>query len=207
MASPAKTRSHDLYTRLLLLYPAHYRRQYGEPMVQTFDDMLADEPTRLGRASLWLRALWDIPQSAVNIYITDGKEIHMSRNTKIILTVVAAFLLLANGASFWFGTLHARQTSGVQQVTPTQLADAMQNDHFYSSYGGAALLFSGTVANVQQQNGDSLVRFSAGHTFAVTCQFAGAPKIHAGQKLAVAAPGGSAERLAKGVLLHGCVQD
>ena len=52
-----------MYRKLLYLYPAAYRTQYGEQMLQTLADMLDDAPGH--RAAIWTVALLDLPLSAL----------------------------------------------------------------------------------------------------------------------------------------------
>ncbi|HVU59487.1 MAG TPA: hypothetical protein VHC98_01475 [Candidatus Saccharimonadales bacterium] len=174
-------------------------------MSQTFDDMLRAEPVIWRRAVIWARALWDLPVSAAKEHLTNGKDIAMNRTAKIIVCAIVLGLALANAASFWFGNLHARQTTIVEHVTAVQIADAMQQDHFYSDYGSAALIFSGRLVNLQQKAGTTLAVFQTGRPYTVTCQFAEASQVHTGDTITVVAPGGSADRQPHGVLLHHCV--
>ncbi|HET9174319.1 MAG TPA: hypothetical protein VFN56_03495 [Candidatus Saccharimonadales bacterium] len=203
MGSKPNISALGIYSTLIGAFPAAYRRQYGQPMVQTFDDMLAAEPSALKKAIIWIRAVLDIPPQALKEHVTQQGVQDMSRSLKRIIAGIALVLLLANGASYWFGYLHARSAVGIVKVTPAQLADAMQHDEFYSTYGNAALLFTGTVTAGMQKNAVSLVTFQTDHTYTVQCQFSGL-SAHRGEVLNVAAPGGSAERLAHGVLLHAC---
>ena len=196
-----------IYAKLVGLYPKSYRQRYGQPMVQTFDDMLEAEPSTARRAVIWARALIDLPSSVLKEHVTNGRGITMNRNTKIIITVAAFVLIFANGASFWFGNLHARQAVGIERVSPTQLADAMLHDSFYSHYGDAALLFSGKVINVQQKNTVTIATFETNSAYALECQFSGVGQIKLGDTMSIAAPGGSAERLPHGVLLHNCLKN
>ncbi len=52
-----------VYSRLLKLYPAAYRRRYGQQMLQTLADMLDDKNSR--RLQVWLRTAFDLPLSLV----------------------------------------------------------------------------------------------------------------------------------------------
>lgn len=51
------------YATLLYLYPAVYRRQYDEQMLQTLADMLDDAHTH--KTAVWVLALLDLPLSAL----------------------------------------------------------------------------------------------------------------------------------------------
>ncbi len=207
MGFTVNRRAAEIYGKLLVLYPANYRKRYSDPMVQTFDDMLKGEDSHLGKAVIWLRALLDLPMSAVKEHLTSGKglEMKMSRNVKILFSGVVLVLLLANGFSWWFGNLHSRQTSGISQVSVAQIAEAMQDDHFFNSYGNTTLLFRANVADIQSQSKGVLVTFQSNQAYSVSCLFPDDGQIGKGSSLSVAAPGGSAERQPHGVLLHKCV--
>lgn len=174
-------------------------------MQVTFNDMLEGERTGWGRGMVWARAMLDLPASATREHITNGKDIPMNRNTKFILLGACIAIVIVGLGSFWEGNLHARQSAGIERVTAGQLADAMQQDSFYSDFGNAAVLFSGNVASTKVQDKASLITFTTGRPFNVVCQFPKAVSFKAGQKVSVAAPAGSAEREAHGVLLHNCL--
>jgi hypothetical protein len=208
MDSPAKSaraESGRLYSALLHAYPASFRQHYSVIMQQTLDDMLQAEPSRTGRLAIWVRTLLDLPLSASKEQLTNGKGILMNRTTKYIITAALGAILIVGLSSFWFGSLHARQTMGVERVTAAQLADAMQQDHFYSDYGNAAVLFSGTASAVNHHSGTTLVTITTGRPYGLTCQFASNAIVKPGQIISIVAPAGSAERQAHGVLLHDCL--
>ena len=56
--------SEKLYAFLLRLYPAHFRKVYGEDALQLFRDRLRDEPGLAGRLQLWMDVLADVAASA-----------------------------------------------------------------------------------------------------------------------------------------------
>jgi hypothetical protein len=51
------------YRRLLGLYPAAYREKYGDQMIQTLTDMLADTKGESERRLVWARVAIDFPAS------------------------------------------------------------------------------------------------------------------------------------------------
>jgi|GEM_PF-2720969 len=57
--SPA--RRFRIYRRLLNLYPAAFRREYGEQLLQTIADMVDDAPSPAERFAVWLRISLDFP--------------------------------------------------------------------------------------------------------------------------------------------------
>ncbi|GEM_PF-2097844 len=207
MGSIVKPGKSQLYSSLIRLYPQAFQKQYSTTMQQTFADMLAAEETELGRLSVWARALVDLPLSAVKEHVTNGEDFHMNRNTKFVLTGSLIAIIIVGLASFWEGSLHAKTSMGIERVTAAQLADAMQQDDFYSTYGNAAVLFSAKVASVKTNGNASLVTFNTGRTYAVVCQFPKAVTYTSGQTISIAAPAGSAERQTHGVLLHNCLQN
>lgn len=207
MGSAPNSRPVKIYGTLLRLYPQSFQKQYGPTMEVTFSDMLEGERTGLGRIMVWTRAMFDLPVSATREHITNGKDIHMNRNTKIILLGACIAILIVGLGSFWEGNLHARQSVGIERVTAGQLADAMQQDSFYSDFGNAAVLFSANAESVKTHGNASLVTFTTGRPFNVVCQFPKAVSFKSGQKVSVAAPAGSAERETHGVLLHNCLEN
>ena len=205
MGSIVKPRAVEIYGALLYIYPPSFRKHYSATMAQTFDDMLAGESTWVGRGLVWIRTLVDLPLSAGREYITKGREIPMNRNTKFMLAGVIAAILIAGAGSFWFGTLRARQSIAIERVSVGELADAMQQDSFYSTYGDTALLFSGKVASLKSGSNVTLVTFTTNRPYNLVCQFPATINAKVGQTLSVGAPGGSADREASGVLLHDCI--
>lgn len=207
MGITAKNRQTRFYARLLVIFPSRYRKRYQQPMVQTFDDMLEENSSLSGKVVVWLRTLIDLPMSALKEHLTNEGDYIMTRKMQILFGSVVVLLLLANGFSWWFGNLHSRRTSGVEKVTVAELADAMQGDHFYSTYGNTTVLFHGKVVALQQKGKVALVSFETGASYSLTCQFPRVEQIHKGENISVAAPGGTAERQPHGVLLHDCLID
>lgn len=198
-------KSPQAYSTLLLLYPRSFRRQYAATMTQTFVDMVEAEPTKRGRVEVWIRTLLNLPISAGKEHITNGRDLYMNKNLRNVLTASVVAVLIVGAGSYWFGNIRARQSVGIERVTVGQLADAMQQDDFYSSYGNAAVLFSGTVSAVKQGDHATLVTFQTNRPFSVVCQFPSTVTVPVGKTLSVASPAGSAERETKGVLLHDCL--
>ncbi|HSX43658.1 MAG TPA: hypothetical protein VLF59_06275 [Candidatus Saccharimonadales bacterium] len=196
----------SLYGMLLHLYPTVFRQHFAATMEQTFDDMLDDTPSWAGRTLIWCRTIVNLPFSAAKEHVTDGKGICMTRNFKLLVGAVAIAVVCASAASFWFGSLHARQNADIRHVAVAQLGDAMQHDNFYSTYGDSALIFSARVASISDGSSPS-VTFSGTHAYSVTCQFNTDIHIKAGQTMTVAAPGGKAVRQPHGILLRGCVEN
>lgn len=60
-----------VYRSLLRIYPADYRRGFGDQMVQLFGDQRRDE----GTARSWLRALIDLPRSATAEHLRRNRTV------------------------------------------------------------------------------------------------------------------------------------
>jgi len=73
----AKPLSERLYQRLLAIYPAAYRREYGPLMLQLFRD-LRREASRRGKrrdqAALWLRVLGDVGTTAWAEHVSEFRR-------------------------------------------------------------------------------------------------------------------------------------
>lgn len=195
-----------MYRAALHLYPRAFRGHYGPAMEQTFDDLLAGEPSPVKRMGIWVRALLDTPVSATREHI-HSKGVYMTRTAKLLTLSASMAILVVGIGSYWFGNLHARENVGIERVNVMQLADAMQHDSFYSNYGDAALLFDDKISTVTHKDNATLVTFVTNRPYTVSCQFPGTLPLQNGQTVSVAAPGGSADRLKAGVLLHNCLQN
>ena len=199
-------RAVGIYRWLIRLYPVSFREYYGVTMVQTLVDMLEAEPTKIGRANIWANALFDVVKCATKEQLTHGSVI-MNGFTKLVIGFAVVAILIAGIASFWVGSLRARQSVGIVRTDVSTLADAIQQDHFYSSYGNTALLFTAKVSAVSSTSDRKLVTFTTDRAYSVTCQMSSGENVEVGQTIAIAAPGGSAERLAAGVRLHDCLKN
>lgn len=69
------TRSEYVYEALTLLYPAQFRREYGEEMVRAFGDLCRDRRNYRALASLWLWALADLFRG---VFIERGRMSELS---------------------------------------------------------------------------------------------------------------------------------
>jgi hypothetical protein len=93
-----------LYERLLWLYPASFRREYGHDMVQVFCDRLHDELRRRRRAAsarVWLHTLRDlavsVPKQQVEAFM------FQQQTTPLQIAGVAVIGLLAVAAASLVG--------------------------------------------------------------------------------------------------------
>jgi hypothetical protein len=90
----------SVYRRLLRLYPASFRRHYGESMVQLFCDQLRDEAQHRSRAAatrVWWQTLRDlavsIPRQRIEVFMS--KHQRASRLIVAIIAIASAVAALA----------------------------------------------------------------------------------------------------------------
>ncbi len=80
-----------VYSILLHLYPASFRREYGEPMRQAFRDQLRDVMGRPQMRHFWLRTIDDLLRSAATLRLEES----MRKSLSITPLVALAFGLAA----------------------------------------------------------------------------------------------------------------
>jgi hypothetical protein len=117
-------------------------------------------------------------------------------------------LVVAVGAlSFFAGDAYAVGSVSVRQVTPDQLAQAMQADDFYSTYREDALVVRGRVAAVLRSDTGTTVVFETQTSFGASCRMAaGSATVAVGATITVVTVAASAERQPAQVLLASCLQ-
>ncbi len=85
-----------IYAKLLILYPPHYRKEYGEQLLQTVADMIDDAPSKNERMAVWLRISYDLPLTICKAHfqiIGDAMDANKEQNITRI-TIISAVLLL-----------------------------------------------------------------------------------------------------------------
>jgi hypothetical protein len=97
-----------LYKHALVLYPKQYRAAYGEQMVQTLEDMLADMPSRKAKTAFWLRTGFDLQRSLIEQNIRNIGETYMGTTNRLLACAawiaVAAVAIVAFHALRLIGT-------------------------------------------------------------------------------------------------------
>jgi hypothetical protein len=99
-----------------------------------------------------------------------------------------------------------RPTS-VVQVTADQVAQAMDGDHFYATYGQTTLLIQGTVAAIDPQPGHFILTLATSGSTQVLCDLGNkAPTVKTGDSVTVrsADPEKDIARQDAGVLIRNC---
>ena len=84
-----------IYKQALKILPVVYRNRYGEPMVRTLEDMMADQITAQAKWNVWLRTMFDLPITTAYQYAqTGGKTMHQAPNYAKQGTIVSTLLLV-----------------------------------------------------------------------------------------------------------------
>lgn len=120
--------------------------------------------------------------------------------------VVIVILFIVAIGCFFLGWRETLNNLTIKSVTPTQIANAMKNDDFYSSYDENTLLIHGVVSSVNKQGGSDVISLSATSSYKALCDLENSvttPK--EGSTVTVLAEGATAERQTNGVLLKDCV--
>lgn len=116
-------KKHTFYHAVLLLYPKDHRREYGEQMVQTLDDLLSEHEDSSHRLGIWLRVLIELPSNLVVEHVNNLKGVGMnsvkSINKKVVATTVMGLIFIIAAVVF----LLIRK----EEYTPTTLSNVPQS--------------------------------------------------------------------------------
>jgi len=130
----------------------------------------------------------------------------MSRTRSLSCVALASLLLVVSCViAYLFGGNHALNELTIEPVTPTQVAQAMKSDQFYSDYRFAVLIVRGTLVSVETSKTESIVRFKTNSTFEVSCTLAEVQStVQVGSDITVISVGAAATRQSHGVHLGRC---
>ncbi len=92
--NPPMTLGTRLYALLLHLYPSSFRREYGESMLQLFNDQRRAVSGAGGNAMLWLKTLRDLVQSVPAAY-SNGHQADGQRRSGAVGAVFVWGLIVA----------------------------------------------------------------------------------------------------------------
>ena len=81
------TSSHRAYRALIHLYPAHFRRHYGEDLVQHFDDLVSDRGVRSAWARTGLDLTVTVPRYQLERIMTEPQSNTALHATVALLTL------------------------------------------------------------------------------------------------------------------------
>ena len=114
--------------------------------------------------------------------------------------------IIAGTGLFFLGSKYALDHLSFRQITPTQAANAMKDDHFWSSYRENTLLITGDVISVSKSSNNTVVGFKTDSSYGAECSFANfSGTITKGQTIKVITIANAAEREPAGVKLNNCL--
>ncbi len=123
---------------------------------------------------------------------------------KYPITIFCGIILLVG--FFFLGSKYALDRLTIRNVTPTQAANAMKDDHFWVSYREDTLFITGPVTSVSHSGQGTLVNFRTDSSYGAQCSFTNfSGTITRGQTIKVATIANAAEREPSGVKLNNCV--
>ena len=128
-------------------------------------------------------------------------------NKKVsIVTLVVVALLSIFIISFYKGDQYALNRLATKSVTPNQLANAMQQDDFYSTYREDILLVNAPVSSVTKHNGATVVGFKTTVAYHLNCKInTTSTDIKSGDTIRILSVAYNAQRQPNGVLLNNCI--
>ena len=121
--------------------------------------------------------------------------------------VVSLLVMSLSACGLFREPLATPRPTTVAQVTADQVAQAMDEDRFYATYGQTVLLIQGTVAAVDQQPDDFVVTLATSVRTKVLCDLGNiAPGVKVGEAITVrsANPEKDVARQDAAVLIHNC---
>lgn len=155
-APAGQSQSERLYARLLALYPARFRRQYGPLMLQLFRDQYRDARVagqRRHLGALWWRVGAELAQTAGAEHWAEWKEAVMDRTGNrqdagrlmgmLLASVLIAGGLLGKVLIFEFGGSTAL---ALTVLIGAHLAAGLLIDRLVGARGAAFLIMAGLVA-------------------------------------------------------------
>lgn len=125
---------------------------------------------------------------------------------RTILIITLVIVLLAFGiACFVAGQRHGLRSMTIKRVSPEQLATAMQQDRFYSTYGENTLLVTGAITAVGKQDNNLVATFKTSASFKAQCDLGNNNQnLPTDQEVTLVTEGSTARRLPNAVLLMDC---
>ena len=108
--NPTVVRSVRLYERLLAIYPAKFRAEFGPAMVQLFRDQCRDawnHSRGKGMALLWLRVLKDLVKTSLKEHMTRSDASSRVVFLRVFVAVFACACVFSVCETFWTGRIYS----------------------------------------------------------------------------------------------------
>jgi hypothetical protein len=131
----------------------------------------------------------------------------MNQPKLIKSAIVILLLIIVAGGCYYWGWRSALNGLTIKTATPTQIAQAMKNDNFYSTYNENTLRVHGVVSSISQKGRDVVVGLSANSSFQALCNLgAVTTNLQKGNTVTVLAEAATAERQTQAVMLINCTE-
>ena len=128
------------------------------------------------------------------------------KNRPVAISIVVFILALGALIIAWQSSLYTLNHLSFKEVTTTQLAAAMRQDEFWSTYRFNTLVFDGKVKSKNTVNGITSFALTTSDTYGASCEFSNQnTDLKVGETYKFAAETYQAERKPQGVLLHNCI--
>jgi hypothetical protein len=128
------------------------------------------------------------------------------KNKPFVISVAVFILLMGGLIVAWLSSLYTLNHLSFIEVTPTQLAAAMRQDEFWSSYRFNTLVFDGKVQSVAKDSGIMTLGLVTSDTYGASCEVTNSnDTFKIGNTYKFEAETYQAERQPHGVLLHNCI--
>jgi hypothetical protein len=131
----------------------------------------------------------------------------MNQSKFIKSAIVILLLLIVAGGCYYWGWRSALNGLTIKMATPTQIAQAMKNDNFYSTYNENTLRVPGVVTSVSQRGRDAVIGLGTDSSFKTLCNLGHVTtNLHNGETVTVLAEAATAERQTQAVMLINCIE-
>jgi hypothetical protein len=129
----------------------------------------------------------------------------MNKTKLAVIAALIVFSILAGLVAYTVGQHNAVGDLTFVRVTPDQISQAMQGDHFFSDYNNNILIIQGSVSSIKNSGNTLVVELKTSYPLKVACDLGNQSSSHQVlDEITVSAIAAHAERTASAVLLHGC---
>jgi len=121
----------------------------------------------------------------------------------VIIFIIACVIC---GIFFLIGDKYGVEHMTIVRATPTQLAQTMLQDEFYSTYRENTILTTGEIKSVSRVGNGIIVTFPTASQYQAHCRFTSPnSNLREGKVITVMTEGASAARQSTAVMLEDCV--
>ncbi|MGH7156668.1 MAG: hypothetical protein ACREGG_00925 [Candidatus Saccharimonadales bacterium] len=128
------------------------------------------------------------------------------KNRPLVIALSVLILIFCGLLIAWQSALYTLNHMSFKDVTATQMASAMRQDEFWSSYRFNTLVFDGKVQSIGTNNNKTTLGLETSDSYGASCELTNpSTKFKVGQTYKFEAETYQAQRMPRGVLLHNCI--